>query len=182
MRKLVSIVLCLVMLVSCFALFASANIEVSGEDEDFHSTNKIPVQVIYQEASQSPVVCSVDVAFGSMMFTYSAGGQGIWNPDTNRFDGVVSAGWSFEKGSNEIVVANHSNAAMTAAMSYDKAAGCGDLVGTFDKPLINLASAVNTDVVSAPADTAKFTVSGAYKGQSKTYIDIGTVTVTITKA
>ena len=52
---------------------------------------QIPVTGKYEEKTAEPVY-SVDIAWGSMAFTYAPSNPGIWDPDTLQYEGKSSTG------------------------------------------------------------------------------------------
>lgn len=126
----------------------------------------------------STIVYSVNIEWGAMEFTYTAASAGKWNPDTHTYGTGTKASWS-SNGSNTVKITNHSNAAVTATLSYKSAAGFENITGTFDKATIDLATAVGTAVGSAPTATAKLTLAGELASTTTANTTIGTVTVTL---
>ena len=127
-------------------------------------------------------IISVNVAWDAMDFTYTAPSQGTWNPVTHTYDGATEGGWS--NNTPAITVTNHSNVAVNATLGFT--ASVTGVVGTFTEAsgtendsVLELATAVGTEVGSAPKATANFGISGAAIDADKT---LGTITVTIAKA
>ena len=127
-------------------------------------------------------IISVNVAWDAMDFTYTAPSQGTWNPVTHTYDGATAGGWS--DNTPAITVTNHSNVAVNATLGFT--ANVTGVVGTFTEAsgtendsVLELATAVGTEVGSAPKATANFGISGAAIDADKT---LGTITVTIAKA
>ena len=125
---------------------------------------------------------SVDITWDAMDFTYSAPSEGTWNPATHTYDGATEGGWS--NNTPAITVTNHSNVAVNATLGFT--ADVAGVVGTFTEAsgtandnILELATAVDTEVSNAPTATANFGISGAAIDADKA---LGTVTVTIAKA
>lgn len=124
------------------------------------------------------VVYSVNIEWGAMKFTYTAASAGKWDPDTHTYGEDTKASWS-SNNTNTVKITNHSNAAVTATLSYSPAAGFESINGTFDKATINLATAENTTLANAPTETARLTLTGELASTTADNTTIGTVTVTL---
>ena len=127
-------------------------------------------------------IISVDVAWEAMDFTYTGASQGTWNPVTHAYEGAIEGGWS--DNTPAITVTNHSNVAVSATLDFT--ASVDGVVGTFTEAsgtendkVLELATAVGTEVENAPTATANFGISGAAIDANKA---LGTITVTIAKA
>ena len=126
-------------------------------------------------------IISVDVAWEAMDFTYTGASQGTWNPVTHAYEGATEGGWS--DNTPAITVTNHSNVAVNATLGFT--ANVTGVVGTFTEAsgtetdnVLELATAVGTEVANAPTATANFGISGAAIDADKT---LGTITVAIAK-
>lgn len=164
------------MAVTAVPAFADSNkiTEVNG-------TASHEVKGTYAEGGESATVYSVDIAWGSMEFTYTAASEGDWDPTTHGYkSGTESGTWSCDDGENTITVKNHSNDAVTVAFEYTPGSSYSGISGSFDKATLSLATAVGTNVDNAPSGTAKLTISGGSLDSSATEgVTIGTVTVTL---
>ena len=127
-------------------------------------------------------IISVDVAWEAMDFTYTGASQGTWNPATHAYEGATEGSWSDNTPS--ITVTNHSNVAINATLDFTPAVD--GVVGTFTEAsgtendkVLELATAVGTEVENAPTATANFGISGAAIDADK---NLGTITVTIKAA
>ena len=176
MKKFLSILLALVMALSLsVTAFAAENNGTSGTD--------ITVNGTYSPGtSTADETISVDIAWEAMNFTYTAPSQGTWNPATHAYEGQTAGGWS--DNTRAITVTNHSNVAVNATLAFN--ADVAGVVGTFTEAsgtandnILELATAVDTEVSNAPTATANFGISGAAIDADKA---LGTVTVTIAKA
>lgn len=137
----------------------------------------------YVQGSEADTVYSVDVKWGSMEFTYTAAGEGTWDPATHAYDGQgEDPGWAST--GNDITVTNHSNKAVTATLTFAPAAAYAGIAGSFtgNTNTLNLASAAEgeslNDVTKAPTASTALSLSGdpgTFEGSQT----IGTVTVTI---
>lgn len=136
------------------------------------------VKGTYQAGGSGAVVYSVDITWEDMSFTYTAAGDGTWNPNTHQYDGGSGASWS---GSKNITVTNHSNAAVKATASYQAETGYESTTMTFGNNGATVATAVGTEVASAPSATITVTPGGTL-AESANGGKIGTITVSIAAA
>ena len=135
------------------------------------------VTASYHSGTGGGTVYSVDITWESMAFTYSEGSSPTWNPATHTYSSGGTGGWSHN--GNKITVTNHSNTKVTANLTYTPEAGYDGISGNFDKTEMDLATAVDTPVVSAPTDTAALTLSGTLASTLTDPTTVGTITVTI---
>ena len=89
------------------------------------------VQVTYNPAKTTQTVYNVDVAWGSMEFTYTEEYVGDWDAQTHQYINATPAVWSCEEKANQITVVNHSNVDITAEFKYVANNGYEDIKGTF---------------------------------------------------
>ena len=132
----------------------------------------------------SGTVYSVDITWDAMEFTYTQGAASVWLPDEHRYTDAGESVWSSD--SNTITVKNHSNAAVTATLSYTAAAGYTGITGSFtetsgtaDDGILVLPTAVGTTRDNAPTATATLTLSGELASTVTSLTTIGTVKVTL---
>ena len=124
-------------------------------------------------------VYNVDITWGDMAFTYTAA-AGIWDPTTHKTTGAEGGAWTVDKeGGNTITVTNHSNKGVTAAFSYAADTRFAGISGSFDNALLDLPTAVGTEVANAPTGTAALTLTGALGSDTTANTTIGTITVTL---
>ncbi len=164
MKKIFALILTLALVFSLAAVPAYAADPSSITAADGSATKD--VTATYNAGSSSQTVYSVTITWGDMDFEYN---DGTWDPNTHTY----KANWT--QNGNTVTVTNHSNAAITAKLSYTHKTGFDGITGTFDNQTLSLATAVGTDVSAAPTATATLTLSGAL---TKTDT-VGTITVTL---
>ena len=158
---------------------STLHLELRTTDTD---VREIIVTGVYQAGKAADEKISVDLVWDAMDFTYTAPSQGTWNPATHTYEGATEGGWS--DNTPAITVKNHSNVALNATLGFtpDVTGVVGTITeasGTANDNILELATAVDTEVSNAPTATANFGISGAAIDADKA---LGTVTVTIAKA
>ena len=158
---------------------STLHLELRTTDTD---VREIIVTGVYQAGKAADEKISVDLVWDAMDFIYTAPSQGTWNPATHTYEGATEGGWS--DNTPAITVKNHSNVALNATLGFTP--DVTGVVGTFTEAsgtandnILELATAVDTEVSNAPTATANFGISGAAIDADKA---LGTVTVTIAKA
>ena len=158
---------------------STLRLEVQQTDTD---VREITVTGVYQAGTTADEKISVDIVWDAMDFTYTAPSQGTWNPATHAYEGQAAGGWS--DNTPAITVKNHSNVALNVTLGFT--ADVAGVIGTFTEAsgtandnILELATAVDTEVSNAPTATANFGISGAAIDADKT---LGTITVTIKNA
>ena len=158
---------------------STLRLEVQQTDTD---VREITVTGVYQAGTTADEKISVDIVWDAMDFTYTAPSQGTWNPATHAYEGQAAGGWS--DNTPAITVKNHSNVALNATLGFT--ADVAGVIGTFTEAsgtandnILELATAVDTEVSNAPTATANFGISGAAIDADK---PLGTITVTIKNA
>lgn len=147
----------------------TSSITAFAETNDGTSPTEIQVSANYTDSKY--VTVSADIKWDDMTFEYTESGK-IWNTKTHQYE-ATAGGWSAE--SKEISVTNHSNADIKADLAFTS--NIEGLKGEFSKSKIKLVTAEGTTPAEAPADSAKFSVSGtAIESDSA----LGNITVTIT--
>lgn len=123
-------------------------------------------------------VISVDIAWEAMDFVWAAGGStGEWQPETHTYLNPTDSG-VWQKEGADITLTNHSNVAVTAAMSFAAADGL-TTTGSFSAAQLELAAGQKDKYSEAESRTTTFTVGGGGITEDTT---IGTITVSISKA
>lgn len=174
MKKILTLMLSLALLcVMAVPAMAADTIDRKG------GSTSADVKGTYVPGSGTATVYSVDIAWGSLEFTYTDASKGTWNPENHSYDGALAAAWSCEEGANEVTVTNHSNAEVNFAFTAQAAAGFEAITLNFDTSRAMLASAVNTTYAAAPAQTITVTPSGALTEDTTAGTVIGTITVTL---
>ena len=171
MKKLVS-------LLAAAALTCAMGTTAFAADQDGVSTGDYTADVkgTYQAGA---VVYSVDIAWTDMSFTYTGAGEGTWNPETHQYSGSSEGAWTASNDS--ITVTNHSNAAVKATASYKAETGYESTTMTFGNNEATVATAVGTEVASAPSATITVAPGGTL-AESANGGKIGTITVSIAAA
>lgn len=177
MKRIISLAVLLAM-VFCLGVPAfAANVATNG------GTDNSPVKGTYVAGTESAIIYSVDITWGALEFTYTDASEGTWNPGKHVYDGAKAAAWTVDKtDGDKITVTNHSNTAINATLSYASKTEFSAVTGAFDKSVLNLASAVETEITAAPSDSAKLTLNGALASTTTSQTQIGTVTISIAKA
>lgn len=173
MKKKLTLVLTLALVFALAPMSAFADTLTSDSPFASHS-----VKATYAAGTPggTGTVYSVDITWGGMDFTYTAG-DGTWDPTKHAYTNGGEGRWSSEN--NTVKVTNHSNAEVNVTLAYAAADGYTNINGEFDKSTISLATAVDTEVDAAPTDTAKLTLRGALDSSVTASTQIGTITVTL---
>ena len=158
---------------------STLHLELRTTDTD---VREIIVTSVYQSGTAADEKISVDIVWEAMNFTYTAASQGTWNPVTHIYDGATAGGWS--DNNPAITVKNHSNTDIYATLDFTT--DVTGIVGTFTEAsgtandnILELATAVGTEVANAPTATANFGINGAAIDADQ---KLGTITVSIAKA
>lgn len=174
MKKLVS-------MLAVAALTCTMGTTAFAADQDGVNTGNYNADVkgTYQAGDSGAVVYSVDIAWTDMSFTYTGAGEGTWNPETHQYSGSSEGAWTASDDS--ITVTNHSNAAVKATASYQAETGYESTIMTFGNNGATVATAVGTEVASAPSATITVTPGGTLADTADGG-KIGTITVSIAAA
>lgn len=175
MKKIFALFLA-VMMIAAMAIPAFAEDPI-GEDGGSANVNVNGI-VQYTGSSETQTV-SVDLSWEEMNFTYVEGVHYGWDPETHEYAGGYDGYW--ETSEADITVTNHSNTEVKATLSFE---GMVETVigtfteasGTLDDSVLELDSAVDTEVEEAPSATATFGVSGSI---TETAEMLGEITVLI---
>ena len=158
---------------------STLHLELRTTDTD---VREIIVTGVYQSGTAADEKISVDLVWEAMDFSYTAATQGTWNPVTHTYEGATEGGWS--DNNPAITVKNHSNTDIYATLDFTT--DVTGIVGTFTEAsgtandnILELATAVGTEVANAPTATANFGINGAAIDADQ---KLGTITVSIAKA
>ena len=172
MKKMLSLILALVLMLSLTVpAFAATN--------DGSQNTSIDVQAKYNGSSTTPDKINVNIAWGEMQFTYNVGGTQDWDAVNHKYVNNTTQTWTAI--GNTVTVTNHSNVEVKANLSFAAADAYNTVTGSFDKPTLTLATAVNTAVADAPKDTATLTLGGTLADTVTQMTQVGTITVAIAK-
>lgn len=173
MKKIFAVILTLALLSMASVTAFADNIDTIGE------SGSAEVKGTYVAGGSAATVYSVDIAWGSMEFTYTDASVGTWNPDNHKYDGAEEAKWSCAKGADEIKVTNHSNADVTVNFSYAPESAYNGITGTFSNVTLHIGNAENTELSNAPSGSVTLGLKGALSSEKTASTKIGTVTVTL---
>ena len=180
MKKLISILLVLTMVV---LMVPVASIAVFAETETLNNVGNSSQDITATYvAGETSTIYAIEISWGSLAFTYTAAGQGTWDPDSLAYTGTSEAAWTCAQGANEVTVTNRSNVAVVATITdaVDSTNGL-NVSFSWDDESLELESAVGKPANELPTATAALTVTGAIAA-TDTVVTIGRVTVTITDA
>ena len=169
-------------LLAAAALVCTMSTTAFAADQDGVGTGSYNTDVkgtYHQAGSSGDVVYSVDIAWTNMNFTYTGAGEGTWNPETHQYSGSSEGAWTASDDS--ITVTNHSNAAVKATAKFEADSGYESTTMTFGNNEATVATAVGTEVDSAPSATITVTPGGTL-AESANGGKIGTITVSIAAA
>lgn len=183
MKKTLALILTLAMVLS-LAIVPAAAATTRNNIDRIGGTATHDVTATYKTSSSGSTggstVYSVDITWGDMAFTYTAGSAGTWNPATHRVTGGTGGAWAPDTSDgNKITVTNHSNAEVTASLTYTAETAFSGITGTFSKASLSLATAVGTEVSAAPSDYTTLSLDGTLASGTSTGTKIGTITVTL---
>ena len=149
MRKIFSIALCLVLLLSMSTQAFAAE---SGD-----------IKVTYSQDTAA-VVTVVDITWGSMEFNYTSSETKVWNPETLQYEIIPGEGdgsWTPKnEGGDTVTVTNHSNTGLEVTVTYTPAEENG-VAGSVTNGTFTLATAEGTDKNNAPKDSAKLALDNS---------------------
>ncbi len=164
MKRKAAFIMALALCAAPMTAFADENGGTSPTDID--------VKAKYIEGASSGTVILADVTWDDMTFTYT-GGEKTWNGKEHKYESAEGA-WADE--SKTITVTNHSNAGITAELTFS--AEIEGVDGSFDKSSFTLDTAEGTAVENAPSGSAEFSLSGAGVSSDE---KVGTISVNIAK-
>ena len=168
MKKTVSIILALVMILSLSTTAFATTIGANGSQD-------IPVTGIYNTSTTTSDVYSVDIVWSSMTFTYNEKGTQTWDPTTHSYTTTYAGTW--DKTSANVTVTNHSNVPVTVSAAYTQVDAA--VTGTLNKTQQSLAAGVEGAYNDADAVTFTLTIGGKPTTVSATGVAIGKLTISI---
>ena len=178
MKKLFSLLLAIMMIATiALPVFAEESVDANGGSANVNVNG-----VVQYTGSSETQTISVDVAWEDMTFTYVEGVHFGWNPENHEYAGAYEGYWENDRA--DITVTNHSNTEVNATLSFesgvDTVSGAfTEGSGTMDDGVLELASAVDTEVEEAPTATATFNISGSISVSADV---VGEITVLIESA
>lgn len=178
MKKLCTLFLAIIMIATlALPVFAEESVDANGGSANVNVNG-----VVQYTGSSETQIISVDVAWENMTFTYVEGVHFGWNPETHEYAGAYEGYWENDRA--DITVTNHSNTEVNATLSFesgvDTVSGAfTEGSGTMDDGVLELASAVDTEVEEAPTATATFNISGSISVSADI---VGEITVLIESA
>ena len=177
MKKLISLVLALALVLSLGMTAFAANVDTDG------GTASTEVVANYSAGTAGGTVFSVDIEWSGMSFTYNGKSEPVWDPITHTYSGANNEeGWA--ESNALITITNHSNAFIEAVPSYRKASGYESVSMTFSTSKCYVGSADNglgsNGAGQAVSETISVTPTGTLPEGTADAV-IGTVTVTITE-
>lgn len=171
MKKIISVIVTLVLVLSMsITAFAAEN-----------STHT--VTGTYAAPGEAATVYNVEIAWGSMEFTYEVPAD-IWDGESHSYQSGGAAQWTYAEGANHVTVTNRSNAAVNVAVTTDTASsGITASVTNSSFQLGSAAEGATTEVSGKTTNgIASITLSGELTNKKADKSVIGSVTVTITAA
>lgn len=178
MKKFCTLFLAIIMIATlALPVFAEESVDANGGSANVNVNG-----VIQYTGSSETQIISVDVAWENMTFTYVEGVHFGWNPENHEYAGAYEGYWENDRA--DITVTNHSNTEVNATLSFesgvDTVSGAfTEGSGTMDDGVLELASAVDTEVEEAPTATATFNISGSISVSADI---VGEITVLIESA
>lgn len=171
MRKLLAILLALCLVSGLgISAFAAETVEQKGSKD-------IEVTAKYASTTSTPAVYSVDIAWSSMMFTYTQTNLKEWNAADHSYNTVSQGNW--DKTTATVTVTNHSNVSVNIAMQYIPFENTG-VQGALVNATAALQAGEEGRYNSADSMTATLTISGTPSNTVTTEgIKVGTIRITI---
>ena len=171
MKKFITLAMTFIMIIVMATSSFAATVGAGGNATENVDViiNKDEVQTVY----------SVDIAWGSLDFTYSLG-EGEWNPADHTVTGGTP-GWNNPEA--KITVTNHSNAAVNieAVFADDQTtASQNGVTATLTDNTFTLAAGKLNDYAGAANAQTTVTVTGTPSTEDT--FTVGTITVTVSAA
>ena len=163
-----------------FALSTGSTVFASAANPT-PENNTADIKATYNAETPDPAtVYSVDVAWGSLEYTYNSGTTRTWDTETLMFEETEGTpAWSCAAGADTITVTNHSNTGITASFTYG-ATNDSSISGSFSQAAVVLGAAQeNTEQNAAPSGQTTLSLNGALTDTTAVKEEIGQVTVEI---
>lgn len=177
MKKLISLTLILMLILSMRATVLAANVETNN------GTASQNVSAVYSAGDAGSAVISVEIEWKDMSFTYKGASQPEWDVSSHSYSGTaVEAGW--EQSNATITLTNHSNVIIQTDISYGAAASFPDTSMSFTagSPYIGSAYTAN-EGEGTPCSVTIHAIPGGTIPESTTQRStIGSITVKVTSA
>lgn len=155
-----------------------------GKESDGSYPNGQNITAGFDISGADTVYC-VDVSWGDMQYTYSAGSGAVWDPKTHKYSSGTGGGWNPVNGGNTVTVMNHSNDNISVELLFTQnaAAGLDPITSSFtESDEFELDSAEGTEYDECPQETSSLTLSGNPGFYFEEGTVIGTVTVNLSFA
>lgn len=193
MKKLGALLMALVMVLSlsvtAFAADPADKTVMDLSDENKTASHDVLGKVVGDDTTAKKY--SVDVTWGSMVFTYDIGSNAAeWDPETHTYGSKTSGGnlWSVANAADaQVTVTNHSNAAVNVAFAFSDAAYTTVTASlkNGDTNLVTsgatLATAENTLPAEAPSVTGTVSLTGSVPTTMADNTKLFTLTVTLSE-
>ena len=172
MKKTISVLLALVLILTMSTTAFAATIESSPGSQD------IDVSAKYVDGVSAPIKYSVDVTWGAMEFTYTVSGTKTWDPENHTYTASTQPAWTAS--GNTVTVTNHSNTDITASFAFSALPAYNTVTGSFSSTSLTLPTAEGK-AVNDPVLTGKtsLTLGGTLASDITALTNVGTVIVTI---
>ena len=165
MRKTISIVLALVLLLSLAITAFAAD------------TDSRDVTAKYQKTENEGEIRSFVLNWDEMTFTYSEHTERTWDPETHTYTEKTTGGW--DKTEAKITVTNHSNIPLSVTMTLTPVQGTG-ITATLTGGSATLAAGVEGQKENAASVTGTLKIEGKPADTvTAEGIKVASITVTI---
>ena len=172
MKKTISFLLALVLVLTMSTTAFAATIESSPDSQD------IDVNAKYVGGVSVPTRYSVDLTWGAMEFTYTVSGTKTWDPESHTYTTSTQPVWTAS--GNTITVTNHSNTDITASFAFSALTAYNTVTGSFSSASLTLPTAEGKAVNDAVlTGQTSFTLGGTLASDITDFTNVGTVIVTI---
>lgn len=192
MKKILSIILTLTMLLAISAASVSAATAIDGGEGTSSTGNgggDYTVGVAGEVAPDpnSDATISFEISWDRSQFTYVAPSSGKWNAEDHVYEGATAGGW--DQTPMNITVKNHSDTGIVASFTFAEGDVTG-VKGAFTEDYLPLLSADNdsyrqqTNEGTYPAPTAAtaFTIDSTSPAITGDVTGLGTITVAVKQA